>query len=260
MSDPARPLHIWPRSYLAGYMMFVFVALRKIIDHAGRETFPWVCAMLGVILLLYFLETPLLRVKWFNIASMVLQFAIIQTLGWLEPYEDTWSLLYIALAFRVVHFYSRRIVLISMGIMATSAIVTMMFTLGPWIGLGRGLFIVSATAFMLSYDILYSDTERARWESQQILSELQQAHEQLKEHAERAEELAAAQERDRLSRELHDSVSQMIFSITLNAQAAMLLLEKDPAAVRPQLERLQELTSTALGQMRSLISQWHPRS
>jgi signal transduction histidine kinase len=61
-----------------------------------------------------------------------------------------------------------------------------------------------------------------------------------------------------LARELHDSVSQLIFSITLTSQAARLLLERDPARVPQQLDRLQEMTSSALGQLRSLIAQLRP--
>jgi len=73
-----------------------------------------------------------------------------------------------------------------------------------------------------------------------------------------ARELAAAQEHDLIARELHDSVSQIIFSITLEAQSARLLLDKDPSRVPALLDRLQELTGRALSQMRNLISQWRP--
>jgi signal transduction histidine kinase len=36
-------------------------------------------------------------------------------------------------------------------------------------------------------------------------------------------------------------------------------LDKDPGRVPQQLERLQDLTSSALSQMRSLITQWRPK-
>jgi signal transduction histidine kinase len=53
-------------------------------------------------------------------------------------------------------------------------------------------------------------------------------------------------------------VSQTIFGITLTSQAARLLLERDPARVPEQLDRLQEMTGSALGQLRSLIAQLRP--
>jgi signal transduction histidine kinase len=91
-----------------------------------------------------------------------------------------------------------------------------------------------------------------------LLAELQQAHRELQENAAQAEELASARERNRLARELHDSVSQVIFGITLTSQSARLLLERDPARVPEQLDRLQEMTASTLGQLRSLIAQLRP--
>jgi signal transduction histidine kinase len=70
--------------------------------------------------------------------------------------------------------------------------------------------------------------------------------------------LAAARERNRLARELHDSVSQVIFSLTLTSQATRILLERDPARVPAQIERLKEMTSGALNQLRSLIAELRP--
>jgi two-component system NarL family sensor kinase len=70
--------------------------------------------------------------------------------------------------------------------------------------------------------------------------------------------LAAARERNHLARELHDSVGQMIFSITLTSQSARLLLERDPTRVPGEIQRLQEMTSNALNQLRSLIAELRP--
>jgi hypothetical protein len=67
-----------------------------------------------------------------------------------------------------------------------------------------------------------------------------------------------AQERNRLARELHDSVTQTIFSMTLTAKAARILLDRDSARVAPQLDQLQELAQGALTEMRTLIFQLRP--
>jgi len=68
------------------------------------------------------------------------------------------------------------------------------------------------------------------------------------------EQLSTLQERSRLARELHDSVSQTLFSITLHTRAAQILLEHEPQNLRPQLERLQALTRSALEELRGLIA------
>jgi signal transduction histidine kinase len=74
----------------------------------------------------------------------------------------------------------------------------------------------------------------------------------------RAQEAAVLEERNRLARELHDSVTQQLFSITLTAQAARAHLEKNPQRAATQLERLQETAAAALAEMRALIAQLRP--
>ncbi len=76
--------------------------------------------------------------------------------------------------------------------------------------------------------------------------------------AARAQEAAVLRERNRLARELHDSVTQQLFSLTLTAQAARTHLERNPQRVEPLLERLQETASAALAEMRALIAQLRP--
>jgi len=70
---------------------------------------------------------------------------------------------------------------------------------------------------------------------------------------ERSRELSILSERNRLALELHDVVSQKLFSLTLTAEAAATQLERDPDAARTQLERTRTLASEALAELRSLI-------
>jgi signal transduction histidine kinase len=74
----------------------------------------------------------------------------------------------------------------------------------------------------------------------------------------RAQEAAVLEERNRLARELHDSVTQQLFSMTLTAQAARTHLEQNPQRAAVQLERLQETAVAALAEMRALIAQLRP--
>lgn len=74
----------------------------------------------------------------------------------------------------------------------------------------------------------------------------------------RAQGVAILEERNRLARELHDSVTQQLFSMTLTAQAARAHIEKNPQRTVSQLERLQETAAAALAEMRALIYQLRP--
>ena len=66
-------------------------------------------------------------------------------------------------------------------------------------------------------------------------------------------ELSILSERNRLALELHDVVSQKLFSLNLAAETASTLLEGDVDAARDQLRRVRELARESLGELRSLI-------
>ncbi len=70
---------------------------------------------------------------------------------------------------------------------------------------------------------------------------------------ERSRELSILSERNRLALELHDVVSQKLFSLNLSADAAATLLGRDRQAAAAQLERVRELAREALAELRSLI-------
>jgi signal transduction histidine kinase len=70
---------------------------------------------------------------------------------------------------------------------------------------------------------------------------------------EESRELSILSERNRLALELHDVVSQKLFSLTLTAEAATTQLDQDPAAARAHVQRLGQLARDALEELRSLI-------
>ena len=82
------------------------------------------------------------------------------------------------------------------------------------------------------------------------------------EHArlqQQAEQLAVLEERQRLARELHDSVTQSLYSVTLYANAAALALAADKGEVASSyLAELQETALEGMRDMRLLIFQLHP--
>ena len=75
---------------------------------------------------------------------------------------------------------------------------------------------------------------------------------------ERSRELSVVEERNRLARDLHDAVSQTLFSLTLTAEAASELLDRDPEAARAQLAEVRRLAAEAREEMRSLVFQLRP--
>jgi signal transduction histidine kinase len=77
---------------------------------------------------------------------------------------------------------------------------------------------------------------------------------------EQAQALAAVEERQRLARELHDSVSQALYGISLGVHTARLQLDRDPSELAESLDYVLELAEAALIEMRALIFELRPES
>ena len=75
---------------------------------------------------------------------------------------------------------------------------------------------------------------------------------------ERSRELSMQGERNRLALELHDAVSQKLFSLVLTAEAAGEQLSRDPEAARASIVRLRTVASEALEELRTLIHELRP--
>jgi PAS domain S-box-containing protein len=73
-------------------------------------------------------------------------------------------------------------------------------------------------------------------------------------------EKVALEERQRLARDLHDSVSQAVYGIALGARSAQELLSKDPEQLREPLDYILRLSEAALAEMRALIFELRPEA
>src|SRR3954464_14995762 len=101
-------------------------------------------------------------------------------------------------------------------------------------------------------------------ESDQKLIELLAAHaaiaiENARLH-ERSRELSIIEERNRLARDLHDSVTQQLFGVALAAESAQTLLERDRAGAAAELKRVSELARGAMEELRAVVFELRPAS
>jgi signal transduction histidine kinase len=75
---------------------------------------------------------------------------------------------------------------------------------------------------------------------------------------ERSRELTVVEERNRLARDLHDSIVQTLFSLSLRAEAAANVSDTDPTRASAELGRVRELAADALAQLRSIVFELRP--
>ena len=142
-----------------------------------------------------------------------------------------------------------------------SAVLTFLALLGPY-GAFQALaltVVFSAVSVFAATFILAAERARtAEYENQALAKRLQEANQQLQAYSAQQKQLATARARQHLARELHDSVTQTIFSMTLASQSALLLLDRDRQQVAAQLDRLDQLAQSALAEMQMLIAKLAP--
>ncbi len=75
---------------------------------------------------------------------------------------------------------------------------------------------------------------------------------------ERSRELTVVEERNRLARDLHDSVAQTLFSLSLMSEAALKLTEDGSQGAADEIRRMSELARSALNEVRSIVFELRP--
>jgi len=83
---------------------------------------------------------------------------------------------------------------------------------------------------------------------------LTQAHQQLRQYSLQVEELAAVQERNRIAREIHDSLGHALTSLNVQLQTGLKLWQRNPEEAHAFLEQAQQLGTMAMREVRQSVS------
>lgn len=111
------------------------------------------------------------------------------------------------------------------------------------------LYAPPLTLFVVIYVVLYMRQVEARDHAQQLLHELEIAHAELAEHTERIEALTLAAERQRMARELHDTLAQGLAGLLLQLEAADSHLDAGRG------ERAQGIVQQAMARARATLAE-----
>jgi len=134
--------------------------------------------------------------------------------------------------------------------------VLLAYLLSPnWVlGLLNGLGATCGYIFVGSAANAQRRSEVASAESKRLLQELQTAHEQLQAYAARSEELAVVEERNRLAREMHDTLGHRLTVAAVQLEGAQKLVERDPAKARQIIGTVREQVLEGLNELRRTVA------
>ena len=197
------------------------------------------------------------RVSWLWVDALVIDMGLICVLLIITG-QDFFAFLFSVLGMRAMQKVSPRVMAGLIALFAVLTFFSLVASIGALRSLAQALSYSAVAAFLATYIWSTRKAGDIQRQQQALVDELQQANQQLEYHARQQEQLAAGRERQRLARELHDSVTQTIFSMTLTTQSALLLLEHNRKQLPAQLDRLDQLSQSAMAEMQSLISQLAP--
>jgi signal transduction histidine kinase len=261
-ADKSRRVHLSPVNDVLYYLLFLSVAVRLTMSAVQQGFQPWAQTALLTAFLLASLMQPLVHHRRPALMQPLLALSALLATGLIftRPAMDYYALLYIVISLAANRYLPLRTIAVWVAGLCVLLAAALFLVFGMAEGLTYVLTYVAGLLFIGLYGRANRKAEEARAKSEELLARLQESNRRLKVYAERAEEVAAAQERTQMARELHDAVTQTVFSINLTAEAARLAYDSTPQRVPAMLVRLQELGREALAEMRSLVEELRPRT
>ncbi len=258
MDNASRLSSRWVYLLAAGFLLGA-VLLRSLLVYSGSRFFPLVAGLLSAWLILAGTEFLITR-RWkgyfpvFLLTQTLLVFVLMRV----DDRADFFATLLLVMTMQVMARANPR------AGAAWIAFCAVFMAAALWQNLGAEALALSIvfTAANLVFGLFILALRRARdarLRNEELAEKLAIANKELAASALRREELALARERNRLARELHDSVTQTVFSMSLAAQSAGIMLTRDTTNLPGQLKRISSLSGSALSEMKLLVTELKPR-
>jgi signal transduction histidine kinase len=231
---------------LAGLFTIAVVGLISFISIDDPQS-RWIA--LGLILAFAALDVIFgggskLRRGWVYFAA---QTALVGGLFLLGPDQFAAPILFFVLSAEAMVALTLRQAALWLGIFILVTAINAFAIGGPIGGFFFTLPYVAGYSFFAAFGKAMRDAQEARLESQRLLEELRAAQEQLK-------ELAIAEERNRLARELHDSLGHRLTVAVVQLEGAQRLIEKDPERAGRMIGVMREQMKEALADLRRSVA------
>lgn len=240
--------------YLAAGFMATAVALRALLIFNHSPLLGVIMLLLAAWVLAFTANIPL-PPQLNRLAILPIGLQLLITLALLlTTRTDFYGFLFAITGMQAVQHITPRAAVALIGLTALLTFAALAGPNGILHALSLSLAFSGISAFLGFYIHTARRARQIEQEQQALAKELGEANRRLESYAQQRQQLAAGRERQRLSRELHDSVTQTVFSLNLASQSALLLLERDPLRLAANLDRLEQLARNALAEMQVLVT------
>jgi signal transduction histidine kinase len=194
------------------------------------------------------------RARWPILLYFAIQLPLNVAILYLSQLNGFMSLITFPLASNALELLPRR-----------QAVVVWLILFASFVGVNAALYgwpsalsnspAVAAGILFVSVFTYFAIREReARAEVERLAAELQTANHKLREYAAQVEELATTKERNRVAREIHDSLGHYLTVINVQLEAAQVLVPADPERAQTALRKAQSLAQEGLADVRRSVA------
>lgn len=173
----------------------------------------------------------------------------------LPPINPWFAVLFFVLSPEVMLRFPRQIGYAWIG--AFAAITVALFWLAGRGDLGllvTALIYIAGYFFFAAFATQTARAEAAQAESRRLLQELREAHTRLQAYTAQAEALAVAEERNRLAREMHDTLGHRLTVVAVQLEAIARLAGTDPERATAMAGAARQEVRTALAELRQTVA------
>lgn len=223
---------------------------------------PWLIALIAASILYLVMGTAgysFVKRKssvWLSIIYFAVQISLAASLLYMSRAFLLWLIL-LPLAAQSVALLPTRGALIVCVFLLSTLVVPTAISSGWRPAVVVGLVYSAAIVFVVVFTHIAVSERKVRAEVERLAAELAGANGKLREYAVQVEELATAKERNRLAREIHDSLGHYLTVINVQIEAARAVMDSDRARSLACLGKAQSLTQEGLAEVRRSVAALH---
>ena len=190
----------------------------------------------------------------FAVGALLFQLGLLEIIIW-QNISQSLIFLYLFIPLRGLVYFGEGIgIIISMATWLAFALHLFSFTL-PNEAYYSNLFAFTLILIFLvgrGRANLHEEAQRQR--NRELLNQLELSNRQLQAYSEQVEELSATKERNRIARDIHDSVGHYLTAMNIQIETALVLQKNDPQETQAALEALQQLGKQAILEVRQTVA------
>jgi signal transduction histidine kinase len=195
---------------------------------------------------------------WAEALFFSVQCALVLGIGWVLGPGGNWAIGVPLAGFAVERLTPRRRWPVYAALIAT-VVLPIGLRQATWTGalltmLINAVISGSAVFFVAAFAQMRLNEQQARQKAERLTAELEKANVQLAAYATQAEELAITQERNRLAREIHDSLGHYLTTVNVQIEAAKAVMNSDADRALDAMNKAQEMTQKGLTRVRESVA------